>query len=115
LGAACLLDESQRDLPRDRARARVSADEADAASAIIGVALILSVTGTFFRARPGWRRHADPVWLALVWAGLTIAFEFTFGHYVDRKSWGELAGNYAIWHGKWWPLVLLSLVAAPFL
>lgn len=86
---------------------------ADALSAALGITIILGTTGAFFRAFPHWR-NTNPVRLALVWAGLTVAFEFIFGHYVDRKNWSELAENYAIWRGKLWPLVLLSLLAAPF-
>jgi len=51
----------------------------------------------------------------VIWTTLTVAFEFIFGHYVDRKSWSELAANYAIWNGRLWPLVLLSLILAPFI
>lgn len=51
----------------------------------------------------------------MIWTTLTVAFEFIFGHYVDRKSWSELAANYAIWNGRLWPLVLLSLILAPFI
>ena len=87
---------------------------ADLFSAILGIAIILGTTGTFFRAFPEWRR-TNPLRLAAIWTALTIAFEFIFGHYVDRKSWSELAANYQVWEGRLWPLVLLSLVLAPFL
>ena len=87
---------------------------ADFLSAILGIAIILGTIGAFFRAFPGWR-DANPVRLAVIWTALTVAFEFIFGHYVDRKSWSELAANYEIWNGRLWPLVLLSLVIAPFL
>ena len=79
-----------------------------------GIADLLGTTGTFFRAFPEWRR-TNPLRLAAIWTALTIAFEFIFGHYVDRKSWSELAANYQVWEGRLWPLVLLSLVLAPFL
>jgi hypothetical protein len=42
-------------------------------------------------------------------------FEFTFGHYVDRRSWAELLANYNLVKGRLWPVVLATLVAAPFL
>jgi hypothetical protein len=52
--------------------------------------------------------------IALLWLILTVAFEFTFGHYVDRKPWPELLANYDLLAGHLWPIVLASLVAAPF-
>ncbi len=87
---------------------------AEVVSAALGMTIILGTTGALFRAVPGWRR-ADSSRLAALWVGLTIVFEFSFGHYVDGKSWGELVENYALWKGRLWPLVLLSLAAAPFL
>jgi len=87
---------------------------ADLLSAVLGIGIILGATGAFFRAFPGWR-DANPIRLAVIWTTLTVAFEFIFGHYVDRKSWSELAANYAIWNGRLWPLVLLSLILAPFI
>lgn len=87
---------------------------AELLSALLGIGIILGTTGVLFRAFPGWQR-ANPLRLASIWLVLMLAFEFLFGHYVDGKSWRELVGNYAIWDGKLWPIVLLSLVAAPFL
>lgn len=37
------------------------------------------------------------------------------GRYVDHKSWAVLLENYAIWHGRLWPVVLLAFVASPLL
>ncbi len=50
-------------------------------------------------------------------AGLlgTVLFEFSFGHYVDGKSWGELAADYNLAKGRLWPLVLLTIFSAPLL
>jgi hypothetical protein len=86
---------------------------ADVASAAIGIAIILLVTMPFLR-RAHDRSTASLARVSVIWLVLTVAFEFLFGHYVDRKSWAELAANYAIWRGKLWPLVLASLVLAPF-
>ena len=45
---------------------------------------------------------------------LTVLFELLFGHYVDHKSWAELAANYALWNGRLWPIVLAVLAFTPF-
>lgn len=85
---------------------------ADIASAALGIMTILSVTRPFLRrAEPG----ASPGRVAVIWLTMTIAFETLFGRYGDHKSWRELAGDYAIWKGKLWPVVLLAVPLAPFL
>lgn len=53
--------------------------------------------------------------IAFLWLVLTIAFEFTFGHYVDARPWPELIANYNLLQGHLWPIVLASLAGAPFL
>jgi hypothetical protein len=87
---------------------------ADAASAVMGMAVILGVT-RFFLIKFAGRSDAHAWRLASLWTSLTVAFEFLFGHYVDGKSWKELIENYTIWRGHLWPVVLLSLFLAPFL
>jgi hypothetical protein len=84
---------------------------AGAASAASGIALIQLI------ARQAMRFPALPrqrIQIAALWLLLTLTFEFTFGHYVGRKSWSELLANYDLAQGRLWPIVLASLVAAPF-
>ncbi|MBA3855089.1 MAG: hypothetical protein C0503_11795 [Gemmatimonas sp.] len=45
---------------------------------------------------------------------LTAAYEFTVGR-LGGQSWSALLANYAIWRGRLWPLVLLTLGLTPFL
>lgn len=83
-------------------------------SAALGIVLILLVTAVPFRplAREPLRKLVVASVLLFV---LTVVFEFTIGLTVDGKSWTELAGNYAIWRGELWPLVLLVVVLTPFI
>jgi hypothetical protein len=81
---------------------------------VIGIAIILLVTMPFLR-RARERSPGELARVSAIWLVLTVAFELLFGHYVDRKSWAELAENYAIWRGNLWPLVLASLILAPFI
>jgi hypothetical protein len=79
-----------------------------------GVAIILAVTRAAFRplaARPARTRAAYSALLV----GLTVGFELVVGRWVDHRTWAELAGNYALWRGRLWPLVLLALASTPFL
>jgi hypothetical protein len=50
-----------------------------------------------------------------LWLGLTIAFEFLFGHFVARHSWSELLADYNLRAGRLWPLVLVWVAIAPAL
>ena len=47
------------------------------------------------------------------WLCLTLAFEFSFGRYVQHKSWSELLDAYAFQDGNIWPVVLLVTLLAP--
>ena len=51
--------------------------------------------------------------IGAAWAGLTVAFEFGFGHWVAGDSWAELAGQYDVLAGRTWLLVVAWIAAAP--
>lgn len=53
--------------------------------------------------------------IGVLWLGLTLAFEFSFGRYVQRKSWAELLDAYAFKEGNIWPVVLVVTLLAPYL
>jgi len=87
---------------------------AELASAAIGVALILAVTRPFIRSL----NFVSPLEygeIALLWVGLTVAFEFGFGHYVAGASWSALLANYDLLEGRTWPVVLAFVAASPFI
>lgn len=87
---------------------------AEALSAALGIVIILLVTRPFLRPLAG-ATVPEVAIISVAWVVLTVIFEFTFGHWVDRKSWSELVANYAIWRGRLWLLVLAALAAAPFI
>jgi hypothetical protein len=87
---------------------------ADILSAALGVIIVLGVTRALIRTKPDVA--ASGLWrVSVLWLVLTVAFELVVGRYVDHKTWMELLDNYAIWHGRLWPIVLVSFVASPFL
>ena len=51
--------------------------------------------------------------LGVFWFGLTIAFEFLFGRFIDGASWGALLANYDISAGRLWILVPLIMGVGP--
>ena len=95
-------------------RPALDAAHAGVISAMLGVAIILAITRWSFRGLAG-AGTKQLVTASAVLVGLTIAFEFLFGRYIDRKTWAELAADYAIWRGRLWPLVVLTLALTPFL
>ena len=82
-------------------------------SAISGVTLIQQISWRTLRTRNVSVQQRATVTTA--WLAMTLVFEFTFGHYVDRKSWKELVADYNLFAGRLWPLVLISIAAAPFI
>jgi hypothetical protein len=57
-------------------------------------------------SRDAWR-------VGLTWVALTASFDFGFGHFVDHKSWAELAKDYNVMAGRVWVLILLWIAVAP--
>lgn len=51
--------------------------------------------------------------VGLLWCGLTILFEFGFGHYIMGHSWEKLFFDYNLFAGRLWFLVLLTLLVGP--
>jgi hypothetical protein len=51
--------------------------------------------------------------VGVLWAGLTVAFELLFGHYVAGDSWASLLAQYDVTAGRVWVLVPLFLLVAP--
>jgi hypothetical protein len=52
--------------------------------------------------------------LGLSWLCLTLVFEFTFGRLMQGKPWSELLEAYTFKGGNIWPVVLLTVAAAPY-
>lgn len=53
--------------------------------------------------------------IGVLWLGLTVTFEFIFGHYVAGHSWSQLLRDYNILAGRVWLLVLIWITVAPLL
>jgi hypothetical protein len=58
-------------------------------------------------------RHAFTV--GLMWLGLTLAFEFLFGHYVSGLSPSDLLHDYNLLVGRIWVLIPIWITVAPSL
>jgi hypothetical protein len=53
--------------------------------------------------------------VGVVWLCLTVAFEFSFGHYLLQHSWEKLFQDYNILAGRLWTFVLLAVTFLPLL
>lgn len=53
--------------------------------------------------------------IGFLWLGLTVIFEFTFGHYIAKHSWKKLLTDYNVFAGRMWVIVLLWIMIAPLL
>lgn len=64
-----------------------------------------------------WRFEslAPAVTIGCIWLGLTVAFEFIFGHYIAGHSWSKLIADYNILAGRVWIVVLIWIAIAPML
>jgi hypothetical protein len=52
--------------------------------------------------------------IGLVWLGMTVAFEFLFGHYVTKRSWNELLRDYNLFAGRVWLVIVVWVTIAPY-
>ncbi len=52
--------------------------------------------------------------IGLMWLGMTVAFEFLFGHYLAGHSWERLLQDYNLLAGRVWALLLVWVAAAPY-
>ena len=52
--------------------------------------------------------------IGVLWLGMTVAFEFGFGHYVAGHSWTKLLADYNILNGRVWALFLMWVAIMPY-
>ena len=57
--------------------------------------------------------RADALTIGGAWCGLTIAFEFGFGHLVAGESWSALLAQYNVARGKVWVLIPIWMAIGP--
>ena len=86
------------------------------AAHVISTATLLILLAVYIYVYFRWMPVHNGRELAVVgvlWAGLTIAFEFLFGHYVAGEPWANLLALYDVTQGNVWVLVPLFLLVAP--
>lgn len=61
------------------------------------------------------KTSTQAVQVGCLWVGLTVLFEFGFGHYVVGHPWTRLLRDYNLMEGRIWMLVLVWVGLAPWL
>ena len=61
----------------------------------------------------GIRGTGQLLGIGALWLGMTVAFEFGFGHYVASHPWERLLADYNILRGRVWILILAVIFIAP--
>ncbi len=81
-----------------------------------GLGIVL-ITGAVWAVSRWWPFASSlQAWrTGCLWLGLTVAWEFVFGHFIMGHPWQRLLGDYAFWRGRLWPLVLAAILVAPAL
>jgi len=91
---------------------RLGDQRAHVVSTLVLCALII-VVALFLIEWIGPRTVLEASIVGLMWAVLTVAFEFSAGHFVFGNSWEKLLADYSLWHGRIWVLVPIALYLAP--
>ncbi|MGQ9871422.1 hypothetical protein [Leptodesmis sp.] len=77
----------------------LSESRAHQLSTITGIVLL----GTYIwivTSLLGFKSFIQAVIVGCLWLGLTIAFEFLFGHFVVKHSWTDLLADYNLLAGR---------------
>lgn len=104
-----IANGAARDLGYGRSLSELPAQQI---STLSGIVLFGIFIWFIVRAlQPASLRHAAAI--GLLWLGMTLAFEFLFGHYIAGKSWSLLLADYDLAAGRLWPLIPLWVALAP--
>ncbi len=95
-------------------RPLVGPDAGHVISTAILCLVILVVSWLFVRRLDLTARH-ELLMVGAIWMGLTVLFEFGFGHYVMGNPWERLLADYNIFRGRIWSLVLLTELVGPLM
>jgi hypothetical protein len=77
------------------------------------IALLALVSYAYFTRRAFEHTRTELLAVGVLWLGLTVAFEFLFGHYVAGNSWSSLLQQYDLLAGYVWAFVPLTMLVAP--
>ena len=82
-------------------------------STVTLIALLALLSYAYFTRWAFEHTRRELLGVGVLWLGLTVAFEFLFGHYVAGNSWSALLKNYDLLAGYVWIFVPLTMLVAP--
>ena len=110
LPVLAILNAVIRDLFYKKALGELLAHQVSTISLIVLIGIYAWLFGFVWRLQ----FTGQALIIGLIWAALTIAFEFIFGHFVMKHAWAELFHDYNILEGRIWLLIPLWTALAPF-
>jgi hypothetical protein len=90
----------------------------EAAGHVISTISACLISGIFVwavTAKYPFRSTSNALSTGFLWLGMTVVFEFAFGHYIMKHPWSRLLHDYDIPAGRVWPVFLVWLVVMPAL
>lgn len=82
---------------------------------VVVILAVFLMAWIYARRTRGVEWAGEALAVGILWLGLTIVFEFIFGHFVLGSPWERLIADYRIWQGRLWILVLVADLVAPLL
>jgi hypothetical protein len=82
-------------------------------AAFIAMIVIFAATRPFFIEEPELP-SAQAIRIGVLWAALTIVFEFSLGRLAPHVS-AAMSPAFGMWDGSFWPLVVLCTGSAPMI
>ena len=82
-------------------------------STLIAIVTFISLTYVLLHKQLNKISLSTALLIGLLWMSMTMAFEFTFGYFLDHKSLVSLVADYDITRGRVWILFLLSMFFTP--
>lgn len=81
------------------------------------ILIIIIFLFSFFAWQKNFKDLKPKIFLLIgfVWLILTEAFEFLAGHYLFGNSWEKILGDYNIFAGRLWILVLIAICFSPII
>ncbi len=83
-------------------------------STILGI-IIFTVAVWLFSSYTYPQSLKDALVIGFSWLGMTLCFEFLFGHFVAGHSWSRLLQDYDLLSGRVWLVLLAWIIVLPVL
>jgi hypothetical protein len=88
----------------------LTAHQISTVTLIIVIAMYLRAIGKRWKIG-----STNQAWLiGIMWFGMTIVFEFGFGHYIAGNPWTKLLHDYNLAEGRVWCLILVAVLVGPY-